>query len=72
MFGNKDLYHFICFVELSMGSPTGRKPKSLKERNECTHFVMTQFSRKNVFWFFVIIILLLFLIVANILVIYSF
>lgn len=42
MFGNKDLYRFIWFVELAMGSPTGRKAKSLK--------VMTQFSRKNVFF----------------------
>lgn len=31
MLGNKDLYHVICFVELAMGSPTGTKPKSLKE-----------------------------------------
>lgn len=49
MFGNKDLYHVICFVEFAMGTPTGRKPKRLIERTEWTHFVMTQFSRKNVF-----------------------
>lgn len=49
MFGNKDLYHVICFVELAMGSPTGTKPKSLKERTEWAHFLMTPFSRKNVF-----------------------
>lgn len=32
MFGNQDLYHVICFVELAMGSRTGTKPKNLIER----------------------------------------
>lgn len=48
MLGNKDLYHVICFVELAMGSPTGTKPKSLKERTEWAHFVMT--AERTFFW----------------------